>query len=285
MVIVRRWSIALFACLALILFAELGLRAAGATDFPVFRRDPQVGYYPAPDQAGTFLRRNDWAFDSHSLGTERPFVPTRDAVLLVGDSVVYGGNPLRQREKLGPALERKIARPVYPLAAGGWAFGNELRAMRARADLLKVPVIVFVANSGDYGARAQPDDLQFPAERPSSALAYYLRRYVFKPHDVVESPDRAGAAAEWQRDLDWLLATYKGRLIWVFHAKANEIGETIPAAYAPLIERLRGRATIVWAGGDPRWTRAMYRDGSIHPTPAGNDRLATIIADALATGP
>jgi hypothetical protein len=48
------------------------------------------------------------------------------AVLLAGDSIVFGGNFFKQADKLGPQLEQASRRPVYSLAAGGWSFSKEL---------------------------------------------------------------------------------------------------------------------------------------------------------------
>ena len=260
---------------------EAGARLCGLVDFPLYAADARYGYAERPNQHGRFLDRNAWAFNDRGLGVAARFAPRADGVLLVGDSVVCGGNPLRQEDKLGPELERLIHRPVWPLAAGGWALDNELQALKARPELLTAPTLVVVTNSGDFGAlNPWPGELTAPTRRPLLASAYLLRKYLLKPRDVVDSPISPTATATWKADLAWLLAHYHGRLVWVIYPTANEIGPH-PPAFTPLLAALNGRATIVDVGHSPLWSRALYRDGFIHPSPRGDAVLASIIANAL----
>ena len=262
---------------------EIGLRAVGALDFPLFQTDPAIGYFPQPNQRGAYLRRHHWVFNERSMGTARPFMPSPDAVLLVGDSIVYGGNPLDQPDKLGPTLDRVSHRPIYPLSAGGWAFANELAMVRGNPDLLATPTIVVVANSGDYGEIAPwTSALNWPIVRPLSAINYNLRKFLFKPQDVVFSAKSAEASRRWQTDLAWLLEHYHGRLIWVLYPTLAELHRPRPADFDPVLAQLHGRAEIVDVFGDARWTAKFYRDGVIHPSAAGDRVLAGIIADQLA---
>jgi hypothetical protein len=265
---------------------ELGLRAVGAADFPLFHADPAIGYFPQPNQQGAYLRSHHWVFNDRSMGTERQFTASPDAVLLVGDSIVYGGNPLNQPDKLGPTLERISRRPIYPLSAGGWAFANELAMLRANPDLLTTPTIVVVANSGDYGQIAPwTSAINWPTGHPLSAIDYNMRKFLFKPQDVVFSAQSAEASRRWQTDLAWLLAQYHGRLIWVLYPTLAEVHRPLPANFGPVLQQLQGRAEIVDVFGAAEWTTKLYRDGVIHPSAAGDKVLAGIIAAQLAKPP
>lgn len=52
----------------------------------------QIGYNPAANQHGSFLNKNDYEFNSLHVGAPA-FKPNPALnVLLVGDSLVYGGN-------------------------------------------------------------------------------------------------------------------------------------------------------------------------------------------------
>ncbi len=279
----RRWLVGLGAAALLgVGLGEAGLRLVGSLDLPLFRTDPRIGYYPAPAQHGAYLRRNAWVFNERSMGTARAFRPTADSILLLGDSIVYGGNPLNQPDKLGPQLEQHTRRPVYPLAAGGWAFDNELQMLRANPDLLAVPTLVVVANSGDFGEVAGwSSPINWPVARPLSAIDYNLRKFIFKPHDVVQAPTSEAATRQWQADLDWLLAHYKGRLVWVLYPAISEVHKPLPASYGPLLERIKGRATVVNIHAAPEWSTQLYRDGAIHPNALGDAVLAGLIAKAL----
>jgi len=80
------------------------VRAFGAVDFALNQADAQISYIPAANQQGSFLNKNRWQFNALHMGAPA-FAPNpaRD-VLLVGDSVVYGGNPYAEPDRLGPRL-------------------------------------------------------------------------------------------------------------------------------------------------------------------------------------
>ena len=94
-----------------------------------------------------------------------------------------------------------------------------------RPHSLRLPTLVWVSNSGDFGAgNGWTNPVNSPDHRPVSALLYLARKTVLKPHDVVDSPRSAAATAKWQADLRAFLAAYHGRLIWVLYPKKSEIG-------------------------------------------------------------
>jgi hypothetical protein len=279
----KRWgAIVSLAVLLVCITGEVLLRSVGAISFPLYRVDPAIGYYPAPSQQGALFHRNDWAFNERSMGTSRPFRVTPDAVLLVGDSIVFGGNFFKQADKLGPQLEQVSRRPVYPLAAGGWSFNNELAMLRAHPELLAVPTMVWVSESGDFGELAAwTSALQWPDKTPPSALAYYTQKYVLRPRDVVVAPMSEAATRQWQSNLDWFLHHYHGRVIWALYPLRKELGQPLPQAFTPLLARLQGRADIIEVVADSRWTDSLYRDPQIHPSATGNKVLAQMIAQRL----
>ena len=92
----RSWLLTFMAALAI---AEGSVRALGLVDLPLYDANAQIGYIPAANQQGSFLNKNDWQFNALHMGAPA-FAPdpARD-VLLVGDSLVYGGNTYRQPEQ------------------------------------------------------------------------------------------------------------------------------------------------------------------------------------------
>ena len=163
---------------------------------------------------------------------------------------------------------------------GGWAFENELQMLKANPDLLGLPTLVWVSNTGDFGAgNGWTNPVNYPDHKPISALLYLARKTVLKPHDVVDSPRSAAATAKWQADLRTFLAAYHGRLIWVLYPKKSEVGRPMPE-FAPLLSTLGGRAKIVDVSRSAAWRSSFYRDG-IHPNPVGDRVLASVIAAAL----
>ncbi|MFZ3026968.1 hypothetical protein, partial [Rhodoferax sp.] len=106
--------------------AEGAVRAFGLVGFPLYAANAQIGYIPAASQQGSFLNKNDWQFNALHMGAPA-FKPdaARD-VLLLGDSVVFGGNAYRQPERLGPALQAALQVRV---GGGSLAyFGGQLGA-------------------------------------------------------------------------------------------------------------------------------------------------------------
>ena len=115
--------------IALSLSSEAFVRSLGVVDFPLYQANMQIGYIPALSQQGSFLNRNDWKFNSLHMGAPE-FLPGPVLdLLLVGDSVVYGGNAYRQSDRLGPALQASLqlhspGALVWPISAGSWALRN-----------------------------------------------------------------------------------------------------------------------------------------------------------------
>src|ERR1035438_8247662 len=97
-------GVRLLALLFLLLAAtELAVRLSGVVDFPTYLTDSEIGYLPRPNQSGSFLHINDWVFNDRSMGTAAAWDSSkRPNLLLIGNSVVMGGNPYAQKDKLGP---------------------------------------------------------------------------------------------------------------------------------------------------------------------------------------
>lgn len=160
----RSWLLMFMAALAI---AEGSVRALGLVDFPLYDANAQIGYIPAANQQGSFLNKNDWQFNALHMGAPA-FAPdpARD-VLLVGDSLVYGGNTYRQPERLGPALQTLLQErgggQVWPISAGSWALRNELAYMR-----LKTPAGAWAGTKTEF----TPQLRALACWRPSSATIW-----------------------------------------------------------------------------------------------------------------
>ena len=268
------WGALLLCGMALALIAgEIAARLAGVGDFPLYIADEEVGYLPAPGQQGAFLGRNRWVFNEHSMGVGQAYAPRPDDILLVGDSLVLGGNMVDQPDKLGPRLEEATGCNVWPLAAGSWALRNELAALR-RDPSFQIPrTTVLVLNDGDFSAPSRwQSELTHPRERPGSVLAYAIRKRFFMPDEAASPPSED---PRWREELELFARGYPGRVIVLAHPTRDQLGSEgspIPA--------LPDGITVI----DPRmsgvWDAADYAD-SIHPTPAANAELAAILATDL----
>lgn len=297
----RRWLLraALGAVLALVV-AELGLRAAGVVDFPLYDADPRIGYIPRANQTGVFLGRNHWQINEKSQGSP-PWQPNRRTdLLLLGDSIVWGGNPLDQPQKLGPTLQRMLPdTDVWSAAAGSWGVPNEVEYLDRFPDVVQAcEIVVWVINTGDLNARSQwASELTHPRYRPASALLYMAQKYALPAVQAwlpalasTPAPEQSPAAppifpeteAMFRARLQDLAATKRVLVVvWPERAAAAGIEPALGThrTFVDHVTRLLPPGVLL-LDAPPRGN--LYRDG-IHPSADGNEWLAERIAAALGT--
>ena len=271
---------------SLLVIGETGARLSGLTDFPLYLSDNRIGYMPAPSQSGSFMRSNDWAFNELSMGTARSFAPTQEKtdILLVGDSIVLGGNPYKQSDRLGPQLEMATGATVWPISAGSWALQNELEYLLENKSVVKqVDHVIFVLNSADFERPSSwSSELTHPRERPICALCYLAQKYVLRPasstpSDLAVNPrdpiaDLRAFAEEYRKPFD----------VWLYPNKAEMLDKTEwSRRFAPSIQRLESAKIdgmrLHFGAEVLGWRAEDYRD-DIHPTPQATEKLARAIA-------
>jgi len=254
------WA-AMVAVIAL-LCVELMVRFVTAV--PLHHLGPE-GYIHAPNQRGSvFLRR--YAYNELSMGVEQPFVP--EGVLLLGDSIVNGGTLHDQPERLGPQLEERIGRDVWPVSAGGWGLANQLAYIKARPEVLQLDTIVFVLNATDSRQGEWLGEVQMPTKRPILAMAFAYDRWIAKKKAIVyrELPP-------WKPEWEAFLRRYKGRVVVV--------GYPIPDDMNQRTDPLRWIRNMAPEVIEVPWSAEYYEQG-VHPGPEGTALLAEIIAGGLA---
>lgn len=281
---IRRWAAGLLALFVVGLLAgEVLVRAVGLTDYPLYRKDPQVGYIPRADQHGAFLRTNAWAFNDRSMGVAEPFRADPAGVLLLGDSIVLGGDPFNQVDKLGPMTQRLLGRPVWPIAAASWALENEMQEVLLNPDFLKLKTIVILSNSEDFGAPSRwHSEIYHPTHRPTSALVHVLMKYLTRSSEPVDAPWTPAAERVWTSSVRDFLRAYHGRIIWIMYPLRQEVGSQ-PKEFDDLIGIISGHAEVINLTTDSHWVKELYRD-RLHPSRAGNVYIAQRIAETIAMG-
>lgn len=278
--------------LMVVVASELAVRAFGAISFPLYGADPDVGYWPAPAQSGSFLNKNRWVFNERSMGVAEAFQPGpgRD-VLLVGDSIVLGGNPLDQSEKLGPRLTQRTGDRHWPVSAGSWALLNEVHFLKRNMDVVeKTDALVFVFNSEDFGqASSWACDITHPREYPSFALAYLIRKYVIPERQCLTGapPQLKVPAADWK--VAWREFMSDARVrdkpvdVWLYPTREESLRPELmrvrleSVAMQLRMEGLSDKLVLHSLARDSRWPRMTYID-AIHPDAAGVGLLAEIMA-------
>jgi hypothetical protein len=284
----RSWLLLVIAAL---LTAEGGVRALGIVDFALYEANAQIGYIPAANQHGSFLNKNDWQFNALHMGAPafQPD-PARD-VLLVGDSLVYGGNTYRQSERLGPTLQTLLQErggQVWPISAGSWALRNELAYMRLNPQVpASVKRIVFVLNTGDFDntASSWACELTHPRTRPVVALWYLVNKYVHAFEPCGDAPAALKVPdGDLAGELQAFMALHGAKTSFVLYPDKPEAADAaLEAKHFAAGEALltaAGATRLVHVLQDKRWGVGWYKDG-IHPTAAGFGVLANIIKDDL----
>ena len=260
---------------------ELGLRALGYADFPLYRADPVLGYVPKANSSGVFAGNRHWTFNDRGMRMEAKCQPGPDAILLLGDSLVHGGTMVDQHETLGVQIARQTGREVCPLGAGSWALENELSAVLQEPEYLKFGTIVLISNSEDF---VKPSiwvsEVTHPTHPPRSVLLFAAEKVFDGMWQWFFPPKKPAASMQWIGHLDKFLASYRGGIFVVLYPKRDEIGSRA-TDFAPFVHRLGSRATLIEPQVRQGWNSGLYRD-TIHPTPAGKKQISTIIAHALA---
>jgi len=280
------------ALLCLTLVAELGLRSAGVLDFPVYAVDDEIGYIPAPNQSGAFLNRNRWQLNERSMSSPPWASSGKKNLLLLGDSVVWGGNTMGQDEKLGPLLQVQLPdMQVWSVGAGSWSVLNEVAYLDRYPDVPReVDAIVWILNSEDFSANPSrwASDTTHPRAKPLSALWYVVAKWVIPKTGTslteTASSDvsdiSSNSAKKFQERLHELARTK--RVLIVLYPNKLE-------AQAPSVRYLAFRQAVQSAMNNccswlevrehAEWNAGLYRD-TIHPTPNGNQALAELIGRA-----
>ncbi len=106
----RRWLPLTATLIVVVLAAELTLRAMGFGHPLLYVNDPQVGYYPAPNQNvtryGGRVITNRFGMRAPDYSRNKPAGTLR--ILMIGDSTLYGGSYIAQDELYCRLLERKL---------------------------------------------------------------------------------------------------------------------------------------------------------------------------------
>lgn len=295
---IKQIAIAAFGSLALLLAVEFGVRAIGAVDFPTYAVDDGIGYIVKPNQSGSFLHKRSWVFNDRSMGTARPWRPGHlPNILIIGNSIIMGGNPYEQKDKVGPMLQRAIGNQysIWPIAVGGWSNINETVYMERNPDVgNSANFFVWEFMSGGLSDLSRwHSDYLFPRDKPEIATWYLFRRYVLPrilSYNMSELPPSAPSiSADGDARFEAAIAKLSvatGRttpgLIFLYptkaqYLKAKQGGEWVPErAELERIAKSHG-LKLVDIARSPEWNETLYREGT-HPNVQGNAVLSHILS-------
>jgi hypothetical protein len=233
-------------------------------------------------QAWVTLGEQKWVNSREPRGSNPP-----DAILLVGDSIVVGGNPLRMKDRLGAQLEHAVGRKVWPIAAGSWALLNELAYILHPDVAAHVGQIVIVSNSADFDkASSWSCDVSHPRHKPAMALLYLFEKYV---NDLGACTGAVPPGLKFEQrdlaaDLTAFAGHYRDKTVVFLYPDVAEITDrgvgTLTMDKLRAFYAVNGIMRLYSILDTAAWTATNYRD-SIHPNVVGNRVLAEIMAEAL----
>jgi len=294
-----RWIRVALGLVALLGLTELGLRVAGLGEFPTYLKDNHFGYIPKPNQAGRFLQRNEWVFNDRSMGVATPWQASdRTDILLVGNSIVLGGNAYNQPDKLAPLMQSQLRAScsVWPVAAGGWATVNEFRYLDRHPDVVSgADFFVWEYMAHQMGGLAQwSRPSVHPLQRPLWLTGYVVgkaldQRFPTAARFEVNAPsDETPYFAEFEAMLERLNQASGRRPAGVIflYPDLNQL-EVARAGKEWLPDRAelqrvaaRHGVVLIDLAAMPQWKAGLYKDG-VHPTREGNVVMATILANEI----
>ena len=292
------------AILVIVAWGELCVRLLGISDFPIYQIGGDVNYIPKPNQRGIFFT-NDWYFNDKSMPIKNNFNPAiHPDVLLIGNSIVMGGNTYRQDDKLTSLIQDEIgANPVvWPLAVGGWTQINEMGYIKDHPEIAAAPDFIAWEYMSGGLSHATPwaGELVFPTHSPHCAICYAFSRYVL-PHFAnfalqSELPMTGAIDVENARNFDASIeeltrnirGTERG-IIWLYPTKfellmAHQGKEWLPErSFLEEIAR-KHSLKIVDISKFPEWNPSLYKGDGTHPGKDGNKVLARILSSEFIAG-
>lgn len=287
---------------------EIVLRLAGFESFPLFLADRDLGYIPAPNQHGAFLRTYRWRYNEYSMGASS-FHPTehKKNILLLGDSIVMGGNPIDEPQKLGPQLQKQEGSDcaVWPASANSWSFLNEKAYLDCNPSILQaIDTLVWIFNSGDF----QTKSIWFSDRYHPRAYPLWLTGFVFDKYMMPLSWERY-LPQKWRTlfpnvsnipiDAAWgefeqYISSLQRRpnhpkLLICWYPTVQELEferkKTPPQSWNQLTKKMesftsQNQVPFLELTHEEEWNSLFYRD-DIHPTAEGYSLFAKILYQHL----
>lgn len=143
--------ILLFLCVFVL--AESAARYFGLHQYPLFVESSEFEFIHKPNQA-TLIYRNKFLTNEYSMRSKQITKNDTSVVLLLGDSVVNGGNTIDQDELASTILENtlteKMGRSIRVLNISSYSWGpDNIYAYLKKYGTFNANLMIYVCNSND----------------------------------------------------------------------------------------------------------------------------------------
>ena len=301
------------AILLFLLGGEIFCRVYFQLGHPVlFQFDPKMEYLPRPNQDlrrfGNRVQINRWSQRSDDI-TARKTDPHEKRILVLGDSIAFGGTQLDQSQICGAQLEKlekqRGTAPVRVItaAAGSWGPANEFAYLQ-RFGSFDADIVVWIFSDQDWFDKPDFEPTvdvhpNYPSHDPRSALGEFVFRYAVPRVFHLAPPLDPGQKARGLELQDQPLNQGVQRLLkgktrvllvgWPSESVASDNNPELTAEAERNWARFTSRAQKMGAqlldlraavGIQIAAGRHLYLDGT-HPTAEGDEWLASQIERAL----
>ena len=184
MKLVRTGKILLVVLLS-VLGIEIGLRFLVGLGKPALvQTDLEMGYRFQPNQKtrrfGNWIEYNQYSQRSEPIDREKK--PGILRILMLGDSVLNGGNRTDQKETISEQLEAKFKASeqdaeVLNASANSWGIGNQLGYLQ-KFGFFNADAIILQIGTHDLLQPTSQGKNLYPTEYPPSAIAELFQRYL-----------------------------------------------------------------------------------------------------------
>lgn len=285
---------------ALFIAIECVLRwGIGFGDPPLARLDPSIEYELVP--SATYRRwGNTIAINSYGMrAPEHPTLPSkRDRhLLLIGDSVIYGGHFLEQSETISAQLGQLLRIDprlvgctirVLPMAVSSWGPVNQAAFLQKNGTFGASAAGIVVSAHDLYDVPDPTTDILPYRTAPSwtaigDAYQAVMERYSQASNgapDIQPLSVRAQLSLAALDDVANILRAEDVRLVLIYHPMITERRGQTRAAHAQFLEWSEGRGIPFLDLGKVQMAENDYRD-VIHPTATGAHRIAQTIAPVI----
>lgn len=296
--------------LAALIGTEVSLRLAFGLGNPVLvQADPNTGYRFQPNQKlyrfGKKIEYNQYSQRSSPITLKKP--PGKLRILMLGDSVLNGGNPTDQSQTITEFFKGKLSASrhsaeILNASAGSWGIGNQLGYLR-EFGTFNADAVILQIGTHDL---TQPTSTSaivghhpaFPTHPPLLAIQDAWTRYVwpnlagklglnYRGTDFGVSPTSFEPDRQFRQNMQQLkqiVTLVRGKRIPVFVLFTPNRDDLVPKVNVPkykseffrLLKTLRVPIIdthTAWSTLPPVTLETYFRD-YVHLTAQGNQAIA-----------